>query len=247
MSHSAIICSPPGTPLADCTVGELVAVRPGRSRVFQGFGIDFCCQGGRTLRDACERRGLSLSAVVEQLEAEGAVPAPPEFNPADLAPHDLAAYIVERHHGYLQQELPRLHEMAERVARVHGGHTPEVIEVFSVFQNMTEELQVHMMKEEQILFPAVSAMSQGSLTPQPLEGPLQCMEHEHEEAGAALARLRELTGGYEPPAGACNTWRALYAGLAELEQDLHQHIHLENSVLFRQTRHLTGTEPAPAF
>lgn len=240
MSHSTVAFSPPGTPLLDCTVGELVAARPGRSRVFQSFGIDFCCQGGRTLREACERKGLPASTVVEQLEAESTGRGEPDNNPADLPPQDLADYIVATHHTYLRQELPRLHEMSARVARVHGDHTPQVQELFAVFQVMEEELQEHMMKEEGVLFPAIADMSRGDAAPQALDGPINCMEHEHREVGDALTRLNELTGGYDPPPGACNTWRALYAGLAELEEDLHRHIHLENSVLFPAARVLAG-------
>jgi regulator of cell morphogenesis and NO signaling len=236
MSHSSVSFSPVGTPLLECTVGELVAVRPGRSRIFQAAGIDFCCQGGRTLLEACERKGISASLIVRQLEAELVEPVAPSQNPAELPPHELAAYIVETHHGYLRRELPRLHAMSERVAHVHAGHTPALVEVFQIFLGMEQELTSHMMKEEQILFPAVMAMSRGEVAPMSLDGPIACMIHEHDEVGAALARMQELTRGYQPPADACNTYRALFAGLGELEEDLHRHIHLENSVLFPATR-----------
>src|SRR5215510_5999472 len=115
MSHSANIFSPPGTPLADRTVGELVAERPGRSRVFQTFGIDFCCQGARTLREACERKGVPCESVVEQLEAEFEDKTAPKENPAEFPIDELAEYIVEKHHGFLWRELPRLHAMSARV------------------------------------------------------------------------------------------------------------------------------------
>ncbi len=232
MSHKPNVYSLPGTPLLDRSVGELVAERPGRSRVFQSFQIDFCCQGGRTLRDACERKGIATEAVVEQLEAELEDKSAPAQNPAELPPHELAAYIVETHHGFLRRELPRLHAMSERVAQVHGGHTPSLLEMFHIFTAMEAELASHMMKEEQILFPAVVAMTRGEPAPGTLAGPIACMIHEHEEVGAALARLRELSHGFQPPADACNTYRALFAGLHDLEQDVHRHIHLENAVLF---------------
>jgi regulator of cell morphogenesis and NO signaling len=223
------------------TVGELVAERPGRSRVFQAFNIDFCCQGGRTLREACERRGVAAEAVVEQLEAELADKSLPMQNPAELPPHELAAYIVEIHHGFLRRELPRLHAMSERVVHVHGGHTPALVEMFHTFTEMEAELASHMMKEEQVLFPAVVAMDRGEPPPGPLDGPISCMMHEHEEVGLALARLRELSHGFAPPADACNTYRALFAGLRDLEEDLHRHIHLENAVLFPAARRLAET------
>jgi len=232
MSQHTIISTPKGTPTADRTVGELVAERPDRSRVFQSLGIDFCCQGGRTVREACEKKGVELEAVVRELEEESKSGAATEFNPADLPPHELADFIVKNHHSFLRRELPRLQAMSARVAHVHGGHTPSLIQVHHVFEGLLQELTSHMMKEEQVLFPAVTAMSRGETSPMPLEGPIACMIHEHEDAGEALARLNELTSGYTPPADACNTYRALFAGLADLEEDLHRHIHLENSVLF---------------
>ena len=232
MSHQPNILSPEGTPISERTVGELVAERPGRSRVFQSFKIDFCCQGARTLSEACERKSIALAAVVEQLEAEMAEAVESLQNPADLPPHELAEYIVTTHHAFLRREFPRLRVMSERVAHVHGGHTPSLLEVFQVYCGLEEELASHMMKEEQILFPAVSAMSRGESGPVQLDGPIACMIHEHDDAGQALGRLHELTGGFQPPADACNTYRALFAGLADLEEDLHRHIHLENSVLF---------------
>jgi regulator of cell morphogenesis and NO signaling len=231
MSHKPNVFSPPGTPLVERTVGELVAERPGRSRVFQAFAIDFCCQGGRTVREACQRKGVPTEALIEQLEAELADRVPAQ-NPAELPPEQLAAYIVETHHGFLRSELPRLHALSERVAQVHGSHTPALVELFQVFTGLEAELASHMMKEEQVLFPAVVAMSRGEPAPGSLTEPIACMIHEHEEAGAALLRLRELTQDFQPPVDACNKYRALFAGLRDLEEDMHKHIHLENTVLF---------------
>ena len=242
MSHSTIAFSPAGTPLPDRTVGEIVAGRPSQSRIFQAFGIDFCCQGGRTLREACEKKGVALESVVEQLEAELRDKPAPEINPATFPPEQLADYIVEKHHSYLRGELPRLHAMSARVAQVHGAHTPSLVDVYEVFSGMAAELAEHMMKEEQMLFPAIQAIARGDSASMPLDGPIACMLHEHDDAGAALARLRELTNGYAPPPEACNTDRALFAGLAELEEDLHVHIHLENSVLFPAAQALESGE-----
>ncbi len=240
MSHSPITFSEQGTPLLDRTVGELVAERPGRSRVFQRHNIDFCCQGGTTLREACERKGVSSETVVSEIEKDLAEEPEEEFNPAHLEPDRLSAYIVEKHHGYLRQELPRLHAMSERVARVHGGHTQSLVEVFQIFHEMAGELASHMLKEEKILFPAVEAMSRGEAVPAPLEAPINAMMQEHDEAGAALGKLRELTNGFQPPPDACNTYRALFDGLQDLEEDLHRHIHLENSVLFPAARKMAA-------
>lgn len=232
MSHSPTVFSPAGTPLIDRSVGEIVAESPSLARVFQAYRIDFCCQGGRTLREACELKNLTVEAVLDQLEAAMSAKEESGENPTLLPPTELVEYIVATHHGFLRSELPRLHAMAERVANVHGGHTPSLVEVYQVFTSMEEELSSHIMKEEQILFPAIVAMSRGGDAAMPLEGPVACMLQEHDDAGAALTRLRELTNGFIPPVDACNTYRALFAGLHELEKDLHRHIHLENSVLF---------------
>ncbi|MCX6968024.1 MAG: iron-sulfur cluster repair di-iron protein [Verrucomicrobia bacterium] len=232
MNHKPNVFSAPGTPLLQRTVGELVAERPGRSRIFQSFKIDFCCQGARTLREACEGKNIALSAVVEQLEAELTDKTAPAHNPADLPLDELAGYIVETHHAFLRRELPRLHVMTERVAKVHGPHAPSLVELFDTFVGVEEELTSHMAKEEQILFPAVVALSKGTAALRSLEGPIAQMIHEHETVGAALERMRYLTDGFVPPPEACNTYRALFAGLQEFEEDLHRHIHLENAVLF---------------
>jgi regulator of cell morphogenesis and NO signaling len=239
MSHKQNVYSAPGTPLLERTVGELVAERPGRSRVFQSFAIDFCCQGGRTLREACERKGVAAENVMEQLEAEQQKKSPAAANPAELPLHELTEYIVRTHHDLLRRELPRLGAMSARVAQVHGGHTPSLIEMFEVFQGLHEELASHIMKEEQVLFPIVAAISRGEASPAPLDGPISCMIHEHDDTGAALGRLRELSRGFTPPADACNTYRALFAGLQDLEEDIHRHIHLENAVLFPAAQALT--------
>jgi regulator of cell morphogenesis and NO signaling len=239
MSHKWNIASAPGTPLLKRTVGELVAERPGRSRVFQAHGIDFCCQSGRALREACEHKGVACESVVEQLEADAFEKTAPARNPAELPPHELTDYIVRTHHTFLRAELPRLHAMSARVARVHGGHTISLIELLEVFQGLYDELASHM-KEEQVLFSVVAAMSRVEVSP--VDGPIACMVHEHEDAGAALSRLRELSHEFNPPADACNTYRALFAGLQDLELDLHRHIHLENSVLFPAAKALVRGE-----
>lgn len=231
MPHPTFSFSPADTPLLDRSVGELVAERPGRSRIFHAFGIDFCCQGGRTLRQACETKALPVQTLLDELETEMSEQTPAIPNPAKLPADKLCEYIVDTHHGFLRREFPRLRAMSERVARVHGGHTPSLIELFEIYMQLEHELASHMFKEEQILFPAIHAMCRGE-TAMSLDGPIACMIHEHDAAGSFVARIRELTHGFQPPADACNTYRALFAGLNDLETDLHRHIHLENHVLF---------------
>jgi len=227
-------------PLADRTVGALVAEHPNLSRVFQAHDIGFCCQGKRTVREACERKGVFVEEVVADLEREKAGTPPSSENPAKLEPRDLAEYIVEVHHGFLRRELPRIHAMAERVAEVHGGHTPSLIEVYKVFTDMANELGEHAVKEEQVLFPAITRLAAGEAAGVDVGGPVDCMMEEHEETENALNRLRELTHSYQPPEDACNTYRALFAGLADLESDTRTHIHLENNVLFPRALQMAG-------
>jgi regulator of cell morphogenesis and NO signaling len=240
MSHHTIVNSPSGTPLLDRTVGEIVAERPAQSRIFQSYGIDFCCQGGKTLREACEKKGVSADSVIEQLEAELRDKPEPEVNPANFPPAELVDHIVNTHHQFLKDEMPRVLAMAARVAQVHGPHTPSLVEVYETFTDMMNELNDHMMKEEKVLFPAIKAMAEGESAGMPLDGAIATMLHEHEDAGAALVKLRELTNGFQPPAEACNTYRALFAGLNDIEEDLHVHIHLENSVLFPAAEAMQG-------
>src|SRR5262245_6247780 len=143
MTHTQQSFSAPGTPLLERTVGELVAERPGRSRIFQTYQIDFCCQGGLTLRQACERKSVSASGILEQLDEELSAKVDSSENPANLPPHELTDYIVRTHHDFLRRELPRLSAMSERVAKVHGGHNLSLIALFEVFQGLYEELESH--------------------------------------------------------------------------------------------------------
>jgi regulator of cell morphogenesis and NO signaling len=219
----------------DSTVGRLVAENPARARVFEKHRIDYCCGGKLPLAEACERRKLDYATVVADLEAVDLAGAEIVLTNWGRAPlGELADHIVATHHAYLAQELPRLDAMGARVAKVHGHHAPEVIDLHSVFVAFRQELEEHAMKEEQVLFPWIKRLEAGELGPfhASVANPIRCMEHEHENAGHALERFRELTNGYQPPEDACNTWRVLYASLEALEQDMHTHVHKENSILF---------------
>lgn len=219
------------------TVGQLVAERPGRARVFEQFGIDYCCGGKVPLQEACATGGIEAQAVLRALHQADANPAPTDSADWAHAPlAELITNILETHHAYLRRELPRLTQIAGKVLEVHGTRHPELSEVQAVYDDLRAELQMHMMKEEQVLFPMIQAMEADGVVAAAhcgsVQNPIRVMEHEHDSAGAALLRLRTLTGGYIPPADACNTYRAFLSGLAELEQDLHQHIHKENNILF---------------
>ena len=217
-------------------VGEIVARFPSTSRIFDRAGVDFCCGGKRPLGEACTAKGLPADRLLAELEAElAAAGDEPDASLADAPLPALARYIVERFHVPLREELPRLGRMAERVLEAHGRAHPEVVpELVQIFRAFRPELEEHMAKEEATLFPAIEALEVSTAAggAPPIGELVAALEGEHDGAGAALTRLRELTGGFAPPAGACNTFRALYDGLARLESEMHLHVHLENSVLF---------------
>jgi regulator of cell morphogenesis and NO signaling len=212
----------------DKTVGQLAAEHPPVTMVFSRHHIDYCCGGGVSLREACERRGLDLAVVLDEIQRTLASPAPSEER-WDEAPFEaLIEHIVTVYHGSLREELPRLESMARKVCETHRDKEPEMLpELLSVYVGLKAELDEHMMKEEQILFPMI-ARGQGFMA----DAPISVMEHEHDSAARALRRLRQLTNDYRVPAEACTTWRALWHGLAALEEALHRHIHLENNILF---------------
>lgn len=234
MRHKASVYAPAGTPLPDRTVGEVVAERPSLARIFQVFGIDFCCHGGRTLREACAIKGVAIESVLEQLEAGYAEKEESETNPALLTPVELMKHIVGTYHAYLRKELPRLLAMSECVSMIHGGRTGSLKEVYWLYCEMVDDLTVHLNKEEQILFPAIEALYSGENAAMSLDDSVADMLAEHDDEGDTLAWIRILTNNFTAPPDACKIYRAFFAGLAELEEKLHRQIHLENSVLFPQ-------------
>ena len=213
---------------AESTVGQIAAQYPIATRVFARHRIDFCCGGGRPIVEVCQKKGLDTAAILEEIETELSYPDA-ETDRWDEAPlPELIDHIVSIYHRSLAEELPRLEFMAKKVLRVHGDKAPDVLpELVSTLLTLKAELELHTAKEEQILFPMILA-GRGSSA----GSPIAVMEQEHAAAGEALRRLSELTDEYRVPEGACNTWRALYHGLAALEKATHQHIHLENNILF---------------
>lgn len=207
------------------TLGSLVAAQPHLGPVFEGLGFDYCCGGHRTLDQACRDRGLdpdTLARVLAALPKAG--PAPSAENPAQLPLPRLIDHIVAVHHGFVRRELPRLTGLAAKVARAHGPQHPEVVELEACLGRLAQALGPHLEAEETQLFPLLlSGAGPSALAP---------YFAEHEEAGALVARARDLTGGFDRPGWACATYRALMDGLAAFEADLHQHVHLENNVLF---------------
>ncbi len=215
------------------TVGELAARSLAATRVFEDHGIDFCCGGAKPFDEACREKRLDPASVLLEIESaiakEAAASQRTDWN---MAPFEtLIDHIVTRHHSYLREELPRLASWIAAVRRAHGERDGVLLEQLdAAFTAMKDELDQHIRKEEVVLFPAI-LRSEGWIAQ-----PIAMMEHEHDSAGRALDELRRLTGNYQQPAHACATYRALYAGLAALEADLHLHIHLENNILFPRAK-----------
>jgi regulator of cell morphogenesis and NO signaling len=224
------------------TVGELAAGIPSATRLFEKVGIDYCCGGGRTLTEACAMAGVATEEVARSLEqAEQAHAAASEFKDWQSAPlSELISYILSKHHVFTRQELERLERLLSKVCSVHGPKHPELLSINSLFQEMKQELLVHMQKEEAVLFPYVTEMENAAINkrakPQPFFGtvrnPVRMMMLEHDSAGDVLKEIRKLSRDYTVPDGTCISYQTLYQALEGLEQDLRQHIHLENNILF---------------
>lgn len=218
-------------------VGEIVTGHPALARVFEQFGIDYCCGGKQTLEEACRTKGYDPQCVIDALASATDVPLDsPSIDAVTMTLTDLADYIEHTHHRYVREELPRLKTIAEKVANVHGEKDPRLHAVHETFLALKQELTMHMIKEEGILFPMIRQLEAGTAPSSfhcgSIANPMNQMELEHEHAGSALARLHVLTDDYTAPDWACNTYRVLMHGLMRFEQDLHQHIHKENNILF---------------
>jgi len=219
------------------TVGAIVAKRPALSRVFEQAGIDYCCGGKIPLDQACQKKGIDPQTfLVTMEEAVVAAGTEPLVDAAAMTLTALADHIEGTHHAYLKMELPRLGAMTTKVAAVHGEHDARLAQVRDTFAGLAAEMASHMMKEERILFPMIRQLDASKSAPAfhcgSVANPIRQMELEHDQAGGALAKMRELTDGFTPPDWACNTYRAMLDALAQLEHDLHQHVHKENNVLF---------------
>ena len=227
--------------VTDTTIGELVAKDNRKAEVFKKFGIDFCCGGKKSVKDACTVKGIDYNQLERELNAipeKGSTGPNHDFNSWKVG--FLADYIENVHHTYVKQNIPALREYTTKVARVHGSRHPEVVQVAQLFEEVASELELHLQKEERVLFPYIKQLGKaadaGQALPRPafgsVQSPINMMEMEHESAGQNLAAIRLLTNDYEVPADACTTYRLMFQKLEEFESDLFQHIHLENNILF---------------
>lgn len=231
---------------ADKTVREYAVGTPNATRVFERLKIDYCCGGGRSLGDACAAAGVGVEEVERLLEQAHSFTGD---TPAGLQSGTLSGlidYILEKHHTFTRDEMERITALAEKVASKHGGNHPELLTVRELFRGLCEDLRPHMFKEEMVLFPYIKLLEQAAAEGRPapfapfgtVTNPVRMMMLEHDTAGEILRELRAASGDYTPPADGCMSYRALYRALEEFEADLHQHIYLENNVLFPRAAEL---------
>jgi regulator of cell morphogenesis and NO signaling len=228
------------------TIGEIAAGYPATTRLFEKLGIDYCCGGGQTLADACKAAGLNYGEIAKSLAdlAESAPTGERDWTKSSLT--GLVGHIVTKHHEYIRSESPRLQALLAKVVGVHGGRRPELQQVETIFSDVADELAMHMMKEENILFPAIVRMEEegrmaAAASPfGSIQNPIRMMMMEHDSAGAAFVEMRKITAGFTTPADGCISYRTLYQALAEFEADLHQHVHLENNILFPRALEMEG-------
>lgn len=213
------------------TLGEIVAANPAAARTLDRLGLDYCCHGERSVADACTEAGLDVDAVTRELAD---LPVEGDRSWTELDAPALARHIVDTHHDYLHEELPLLDQLAAKVKSVHGERHPELADVYQLVVELRADLEPHLAKEEQVLFPAIEAAAAGqqSFGFGSLENPIRVMLTEHDRVGELLERLRAATRGYAVPDDACASYRSLYERLDAVEHDTHLHVHKENHSLF---------------
>ena len=226
-------------------IGELVAQNYKTASVFKKFKIDFCCNGNRTISEACERKNLNAVVLINELNKmiisqEQNI----DFNSWEL--DLLADYIEKTHHRYVIAKIEEIKPYLNKVVKVHGNHNPELKEIEILFNQSAHELTQHLQKEEMVLFPFIRNMVNSKIEKKPLliphfgtvENPISMMKNEHQNEGERFEKIAGLSNNYTPPSHACNTYRVTFALLKEFEDNLHQHIHLENNILFPKAIHL---------
>lgn len=222
------------------SIGQIVTKDPRKAEIFRKFDIDFCCGGKQSLEEACREKGLDPAIVQQELEHSDPVSAGRQMRFDQWEADFLADYIVNVHHSYLRENIPMILELSAKIGNVHGENHPELVEIARLFAEVAADLQQHMVKEEQELFPYIKQLQGAARSGQALGGAssgtaaeaLGPFEEEHEKVGSLLKQIRLLSHNFALPDDACNTYRLTYEKLDEFEQDIHQHIHLENNILF---------------
>jgi regulator of cell morphogenesis and NO signaling len=223
------------------TVGEYALEIPAATRIFEKLGIDYCCGGGTSLADACAKAGVTVDEVLDSLKtAERSVETFAGGEWQSASPAELIVHIVEKHHSFTRDELVRLDALLAKVCGVHGQNHPELFHLQNQFQELRCDLEPHMLREEQVLFPYIIRLEKTIEENQPfpippfgtVRNPVRVMMAEHDAAGEILRTMREASSDYTTPPDGCISFQTLYSALIALEADLHQHIHLENNILF---------------
>ena len=231
------------------TVAEIALETPRAAGIFEEFGIDYCCGGERSLQEACNEARVVLAeveAALQEVRDARHTADTRDWRQESLA--HLVEHVVNFHHQYVRRALPRIEQLLAKVLTAHGQKHHDLAKVQRHFHVLAEEMVRHMLKEEQILFPYIirmeDAVTDGRAIPTPMFGtvknPVRMMRAEHDSAGSELKEIRKLSKDYEAPKDGCNSFRALYSALEEFERDLHQHIHLENNILFPRAEALEG-------
>ncbi len=225
------------------TIKEIVTDDYRTAAIFEKYSLDFCCGGGKTIEQACKEKSVNMASVLQDLKNVSGNPSSDEdrFNAMGL--DMLVDYIVSTHHDYVRHAIPSILAHTNKVASVHGERHPEVIDIATRFAAVADELQRHMVKEEDMLFPYIKTLVQAkranATMQQPPFGsavnPIRMMEAEHQNAGNEMYEVRSLSSSYTPPADACTTFKVSYLELRQFELDLHNHVHLENNILFPKT------------
>lgn len=230
--------------LANVKVGQIVAQNYRTARVLTDHGIDFCCRGGISLQEACRQHGILLETLTAELETAGQVPDGREYSSMSLT--ELVREIVDVHHQYVRTTIPALKTYLEKLVKVHGGRHSELHEIEQHFSEAGQALITHLKKEEIILFPYILAMEEAQEKGYPLsrphfgdiDDPIRMMETEHDAEGERFRKIAQLSSNYSCPPDGCQTYRVAYALLQEFESNLHEHIHLENNLLFPRAKQM---------
>ncbi len=222
------------------TLGQIVATDLRKAQIFKKYGLDFCCGGKKTVKQACAEKGLDVTKIEQELQQADKIPLSRPLPYGDWSLDFLSDYIVNTHHSYVNKNLPDIKAFAEKVMKVHGAQHPELVRINQLVQEIYAELTAHMAKEEKVLFPYIKELVAANKNTTPLHAPhfgsvqtpINMMEMEHELVGKNLEEIRILSSNYLLPQDACASYSLLYRLLDEFEEDLHLHIHLENNILF---------------
>ncbi len=217
------------------TIAEIVSSDISAASIFKKHQIDFCCGGNKTIATACEEANIDVSLIINDLANSKKNSAIPQLNFNKWNKDFLIDYIVNVHHTYIRQNIDIVNEFGQKVASVHGEHAPETIKISALFSKLTEDLKTHLEKEEKIVFPAIKAKLADSNYLFDTEV-IHLLEDEHDNAGTIVKEIQKLSNNFTPPEWACSTYKAFYFKLDEFINDLFQHIHLENNILFSKFR-----------